>query len=159
MTAIQDPFQGGQMAQFGHFVHSANRMHRQLWTLHISSEITYTQFEVMTVIAANPAVDQNTVARLVLLDSSTTTDVVRRLIERGYVERTRDTVDMRRKTLVLTTSGARKQGLLAHADQKLSESLAACLTAVERVDILRILQRITTIGSTLRHGWSADLTE
>ena len=71
------------------------------------SRITPTQYGVLLILERRPAIDQNTLARLLGLDRSTTGLVVRKLAERGLIARATGTVDSRRRELRLTRAGGR----------------------------------------------------
>src|SRR5580704_18845444 len=63
------------------------------------TRITATQYGVLVILGRRPGIDQNTLARLLGLDRSTTGLVVRKLAERGLLARTTGTGDLRRREL------------------------------------------------------------
>ncbi|GAB2823581.1 hypothetical protein GCM10022221_22190 [Actinocorallia aurea] len=91
--------------QPGHLIRRAQQVHTYLWSTEVSTEVTSTQFAVLSAIAERSPIDQNSIVRRVSLDSSTVADVVNRLVRRGYVERARDLHDRRRNLLSLTPAG------------------------------------------------------
>ena len=60
-----------------------------------ASRLTTTQYGVLLILQRRPAIDQNTLARLLGLDRSTTGLVVRKLAERGLVTRPVRSRDLR----------------------------------------------------------------
>lgn len=79
-------------------------------------------FTCLGIIAANPAISQNELARIVGLDPSATVQMIDELERRGFARRERSTVDRRRHALFLTPAGE------AHLDE-----LIAILGTVEQL--------------------------
>lgn len=132
--------------QPGHLIRRALQVHNQLWASEVSSDVTSTQFAVLSAIAVNPAIDQNTLAREASLDTSTAADVVNRLVARGYLARTKDPDDRRRNLLTLTDEGARLFEEISEAALRMTEKLVGFLTEGDRRDLVRILQRVVEAG-------------
>ena len=70
-----------------------------------SSNLTPVQYGILTVLKVLPDLDQTSLGQEVGLDRSTTADVVRRLEERGLVERRADETDKRARRVRLTKEG------------------------------------------------------
>lgn len=70
-----------------------------------SSNLTPVQYGILTVLKVLPDLDQTSLGQEVGLDRSTTADVVRRLEERGLVERRPDETDKRARRVRLTKEG------------------------------------------------------
>ncbi|GLZ33666.1 transcriptional regulator [Lentzea sp. NBRC 105346] len=144
--------------QPGHLIRRAQQVHHQLWTSMVSPDITPTQFAVLSAIAANPAIDQNTLARQTSLDTSTVADVVYRLDARGYLARTKSPEDRRRYLITLTDEGRRIFAEISQAAPRMTERLVGCLTEGDRRDLVRILRRVVEAGeSPSATGLSVDL--
>jgi DNA-binding MarR family transcriptional regulator len=87
----------------GHLVRRAQQRHTVAWNEEVGRTLTAPQYAVLSVLGAHPeGVDQSTVGELASLDKSSTTDIVARLAKRGWVARTRDPADARRRLLSLT---------------------------------------------------------
>ncbi len=67
--------------------------------------VTPVQFALLNALAGAPWVDQATLAARVALDAATSGAVINRMEARGWVERTPDELDKRRKRLVITPAG------------------------------------------------------
>ena len=90
-------------------------------------------------------------SRQASLDTSTVGDVVNRLIERGYVVRSRDPEDRRRNLLTLTDEGSRLHDVvLAAAATQMTQRLVASLSQADRGDLVRILGTLVEAGEALR---------
>ena len=68
-------------------------------------QLTPIQYTMLRVLEESPGIDQRTVASLAALDTSTTTDVLRRLAGRKLVSRTPGPTDKRTRIIRLTKSG------------------------------------------------------
>ena len=68
-------------------------------------QLTPIQYTILRVLEDNPGIDQRTVAIHAALDTSTTTDVLRRLASRKLVSRTQGLIDKRIRIVRLTKSG------------------------------------------------------
>ena len=106
------------------------------------SRITPTQYGVLVILERRPGIDQNTLARLLGLDRSTTGMVVRKLADRGLIARVTGARDLRRRELKLTRAGS---GLLARAltsAERAQKRLLSPLPARERSRFLDLLGRV-----------------
>lgn len=81
------------------------QLYTAAWSTRVSSEITSTQFGVLSSLQAIPGQDQGTLGQSLSMDKSSTADVVSRLSKRGYVRVLRDEADSRRKILLLAPEG------------------------------------------------------
>lgn len=67
--------------------------------------LTYSQYLVMLVLWEEDGIDLRQLGTRLTLDSGTLSPLVKRLMQIGYVEKTRDTSDERRVVLALTEAG------------------------------------------------------
>lgn len=104
--------------------------------------ITPTQYGVIVILERRPAIDQNTLARLLGLDRSTTGMVVRKLAERGLVARATGARDLRRRELKLTRSGAALLRRIGASAGRAQERLLSPLPVRERRRFLDLLGRL-----------------
>lgn len=135
----------------GHLLRRVQQVHTLLWTAITSKEITPPQFAVLNGIAADPGVDQRTLAARIALDRSTAADVISRLVTRGLVERSRDSGDGRRNRLRLTGDGLRRHAQLVKHSARMIEVLLAPLDSVEREQLLRLLRRVAEAGERIKN--------
>lgn len=90
--------------------------------------LTPRQLAVMTAVAGKEGLNQMEIARRTGIDrSTTTTDVVRRLIKKGWLHRWRSRVDTRAYVLRLTDAGRSKlrvaEGLVMRIDARVLGAL------------------------------------
>lgn len=112
------------------------------WVRTVDSTMTGPQFAVLTVVDSYPGEDQGSLAHLAVLDRSTMADVVRRLEERGLVERHTAANDGRRKLLYLTDEGRRQLREVNARARQLDEKLLRGYKAAERRRLLDELQAL-----------------
>ncbi|WP_413812455.1 MarR family winged helix-turn-helix transcriptional regulator [Streptomyces sp. OE57] len=124
----------------GHLIRRTQQVHTVAWTEEVGRNITAPQYAVLSALWAHPdGIDQGTGADLASLDPSTMADVVARLVRRGWVLRTKDPADARRRLLRLP------DGVVGELRQ--------LRPAVERVQdrLLRPLADETTRAGFLHH--------
>ena len=107
------------------------------------SRITPTQYGVLLILERRPGIDQNTLARLLGLDRSTTGMVVRKLAERGLLARATGVGDLRRRELRLTRPGATLLDEIVVGARRAQQRLLSPLPARERRRFLDLLARLT----------------
>src|SRR5262249_38956476 len=115
------------------------------------SRITPTQYGVLVILERRPGIDQNTLARLLGLDRSTTGMVVRNLAERGLVARATGARDLRRRELKLSRAGIALLGRLMASAQRAQQRLLSPLPVRERERFLALLARLAAaFNETMR---------
>jgi DNA-binding MarR family transcriptional regulator len=107
------------------------------------SRITPTQYGVLVILGHRPGIDQNTLARLLGLDRSTTGLVVRKLAERDLLVRATGAGDLRRRELKLTRAGIALTARIAKNARRAQQRLLSALPARERARFLDLLTRLT----------------
>ncbi|NWJ72704.1 winged helix-turn-helix transcriptional regulator [Pseudonocardia sp. ICBG1122] len=120
----------------GHLIRRAQREHNLLWAEHVGPEPTGPQFAVLSGAARRPGLDQKTLGQLASLDKSTTTDIVRRLVRRGWLTAAPDPDDRRRKVLHLSPPAQMALTSLTAAAARVQQHLLAPLTAERRRDLV-----------------------
>lgn len=106
------------------------------------TQITPTQWAVLTTLKNNGALSQNQLGRLTFMDPATTQGVILRLVDRNLVERRPDPGDRRRTSVSLTKPGAAFVAQLADNSQRANERVMEPLSAVERETLLRLLEKL-----------------
>ena len=112
--------------------------------------VTPVQFSLLSVLAAQPGLDQAALAFAVGVDRATTANVVARLDQRGLLRRRPSTTDKRVKQVELTQAGHR---LLARIDPCARRAHARTLEALRPADRARfvaLLRRLVDAGNA--HG-------
>lgn len=107
------------------------------------SRITPTQYGVLVILRRRPGIDQNTLARLLGLDRSTTGLVVRKLAERGLIARAVGAGDQRRRELKLAQAGGVLLARVSKDARRAQQRLLSPLPARERSRFLDLLASLT----------------
>jgi DNA-binding MarR family transcriptional regulator len=105
-------------------------------------DITPVQFGALSVVAANPGIDQSALAGNLGIDRANVADVVARLSSAGHVTRKASVTDRRVKNIYMTTSGHEH---LAEANRRFSKvhrRLLDPLSPTERDTFLKLLMRL-----------------
>lgn len=130
---------GGLGGICGHLLRRAQQVHNALWLDAIGGDPTSPQYAALVAIAATPGLDQRGVAASSSIDTSSTMDVVARLVRGGWITREVDAADRRRHVLALTLRGGddlkRLEGRVGDVQQRLLSPLAAA-DREEFVDLL-----------------------
>lgn len=103
-------------------------------------------FGVLSVISANPGINQGNVGRALGIQRPNMVALVNELTSQGWVERSVDTVDRRAFVLKLTPSGEAAVAEALALIREHEERMAKDLTAQERKTLIRLLGRIEAKG-------------
>ncbi|WP_199856814.1 MarR family winged helix-turn-helix transcriptional regulator [Nocardia suismassiliense] len=115
-------------------------------------DLTRPQFAALSVLAASPGIDQVTLGARAAIDKSTLAGMLRRLEERGWVDRTPDRLDRRRQLLHLTAKGKAIVRAATPIADELDATALAPLTATEQQRLTALLTKLTNaIAPTRPH--------
>jgi DNA-binding MarR family transcriptional regulator len=126
----------------GHLLRRAQQISVSIFHDEIGGELTPVQYALLRTLAARPGIDQVTLAGLVAIDTSTGASVCARLEEKGLLERKVIPHNRRQRALTITTAGADLLQRLDPAVHRLRERLLAPLTARERAQFMRLLDKL-----------------
>lgn len=105
--------------------------------------VTPGEFSLLTIVAANPGINQNQLAYIHGLDKSTLSWAVKKLKDRGLVVTERKAHDRRHFSLALTLTGIQ---VLKNATKMVEDQesvMDEALEAGEREKLLRLLKKLT----------------
>lgn len=129
--------------QIGHLIRRAHqRASAALMTVLAEHQLTPTQFFAMARLWERGELSQNRLGRLSAMDPATIQGVVRRLGQRGYIERRPDPTDRRRMVLQLTPSGWSLVSGLLQRIETASGRMLAPLSANERDQLRDLLRKV-----------------
>ena len=116
-------------------------------------DLTSVQFAALTMIAANPGIDQARLANAIAFDRATTGGVIDRLETKGFVRREIDKTDRRARRLHMEPAGKTTlhaaTPIVRHAQTLMLNSLSE----KEQATLLRLLSKAVQAGS---HAIAAD---
>lgn len=107
-----------------------------------SQNITPVQYGLMTAVAALPDLDQTALGQEVGLDRTTTADVVKRLEERGLLERRPNPLDRRTRHVRLTAEGEALVEALQGDMTRAQERLLQPLRPAEKAMLMDLMRRL-----------------
>lgn len=110
------------------------------WAAH-DPGMTVPQFAILVELDQNPGLDQRTLGDRVLIDPSTTADMCRRLLARGYIERARDATDGRRYVVRITPAGRACLAPALPRVEEVDEDLLSRLTPSERRRFIQLFRK------------------
>jgi DNA-binding MarR family transcriptional regulator len=128
----------------GFLIRRAQQLHLDVWADGSFKGITGIQFGVLVLVERHPLLDQKTLGAHLALDRSTIAGIVSRLERQGFLTRTVDEDDARRRLLELTPSGTAALLELRNHAAAVDERLTAPLSEVERLELRRLLGVLIT---------------
>jgi DNA-binding MarR family transcriptional regulator len=138
-----DPAKELLFARPGFLVRRLHQIHVAMFLEELKSDnITPVQYGLMTALSVLPGLDQTALGQEVGLDRTTTADVVKRLEERGLVERRTNPSDRRTRHVHLTAAGERLVAAL-HSDMtRAQQRLLEPLREAEKTMLMDLLRRL-----------------
>jgi DNA-binding MarR family transcriptional regulator len=125
----------------GFLIRRLNQIHYAIFVEECKDfNLTPVQYGMLTAIATTPGLDQKALGLVVGLDRTNTADVLKRLEERGLVERRQDPTDGRAKNAYLTAEGSRITELMYGSMLTAQERLMAPLSEADRDTVLNLLR-------------------
>jgi len=131
---------------------------RRLHQIHLSMfleeckdyQITPVQYGILSTLSVMPTLDQTTLGAELGLDRTTTADVVRRLEDRGLVQRSPDLNDRRIRLVKLTADGRAIVDKLRSSMERAQDRMLEPLNPAERAMFLHLLNVL--VESNNQHG-------
>lgn len=154
-TEEQGPSVLDSMLCFGLYA-AARAMNRRYTTLLAPWGLTYPQYLVLIVLWEQPTVTISEIADKLMLDLGTTSPLVKRLDERGFLSRERSISDERRVVVRATEQGLAMREQLAHIPACIAD--ATNITFPEFTSTLSTLHNVTSHLSTASAA-GADVIE
>tara|TARA_B100000315_G_scaffold251951_1_gene287714 strand:+ start:1979 stop:2464 length:486 start_codon:yes stop_codon:yes gene_type:complete len=105
--------------------------------------VTPGEFGLLTLIAANPGINQISLARVYKLDKSTLSYATNRLVKSRLIKRRRDDSDRRHYTLWLTSTGETKLAAATARVEEQEHIMDRMLAPGEREQLLALLKKIS----------------
>lgn len=139
-----DPLDGYDIdSQVGFLLRRAHQRHAAIFQEGMAElDLTPTQFNALVRVVERGDVTQNQLGRLTAMDPATIQGVVRRLVERGLVQRRPDPADRRMAVLSATASGRALAGRAVAAGRRITEATLAPLPDAGRRHLTDLLRRI-----------------
>jgi DNA-binding MarR family transcriptional regulator len=130
--------------QVGFLLRRAHQRHASLFQDAMAAiDLTPTQFNALIRVVELGAVGQNHLGRLSAMDPATIQGVVRRLVQRGIVQRGADPTDRRASVLTPTPAGLTLAARAAALGHGVTEATLAPLSPAERRTFLKLLGKMS----------------
>ncbi len=129
--------------QVAHLLRRAHQRASSVFlTVLAEAQLTPTQFFAMARLHEMGKLSQNRLGRLAAMDPATIQGVIRRLHERGLIERLADPTDRRRMVLSLSPQGHETVVRLLKDANRVGDEILAPLGAEERGLFVRLLKKL-----------------
>mgnify|MGYP001765854861 CR=1 FL=1 len=115
----------------------------------VGSDLTPVQYAALAEIAADPGIDQATLAGRIAFDRATITGVIDRLEKKGLVIRAVAEADRRARVLRITDEGRRELSRIEPAVDAAQTVLLSGLDAGEAAELVRLLTKAITASNDL----------
>ena len=112
-------------------------------------DLTPVQYAALTSIAAQPDIDQVTLAGAIAYDRTTITGVVDRLVQKGLAVRKPSKTDRRARALHITDEGRRILSEIEPVVEAAQQIMLRGLTADEARTLMRLLRKAIAAGNDL----------
>jgi DNA-binding MarR family transcriptional regulator len=127
-------------ARPGFLVRRLHQIHDALFSRECQTHnITPVQFGILTALSMNPWLDQKAIGHELALDRTTTADVLKRLEDKGLIERRVNPDDRRSRLSVITNAGLKTLSDLNGGMQAAQEDLLAPLSELNRLAFSKLL--------------------
>jgi DNA-binding MarR family transcriptional regulator len=126
-----------------HLLHRGGQCADEVFSLSIgNSDITPRQYAVLSVVAKKEGVRQTDIAHATGIDRSTVTNLVTRLVKRGWLQRRRTKADTRAYAVRLTPAGRMALKIGKDACVEVDEKVLAALSAKQHAQFMEALGTI-----------------
>ena len=142
----------------GHLIRVAHQAYIAAWNAEFRGQVTASQYAVASALMLEPAIDQKRLAELASLDKNTTVDLCRRLSARGWIERTLDPKDRRRRVIVPTEVLPIVLPGMQDGMQAVHKAFVAPLTDGDSDALVELLTRLAFQGEAVSVENSGDVS-
>jgi len=104
-----------------------------------ASDLTKQQFTVLAAVEQNEGMSQTELVTLTGIDRSTLAEMIRRMIEKGLLDRERTETDARANAVRLAASGRKVLRAARSASERVERTLVASLSAADRAKFIKML--------------------
>jgi len=113
-----------------------------------ASDLTKQQFTVLAALENNEGVSQTDLVAMTGIDRSTLAEMIRRMIEKGLLQRQRTETDQRANSVRLGPAGRKALRGARMASERAEKALLSSIPASDRVKFARMLSSIVTAAET-----------
>jgi len=107
-----------------------------------ASDLTKQQFTVLAAVEHNEGISQTDLVNLTGIDRSTLAEMIRRMIEKGLLDRERTEADQRANAVRLATLGRKGLRSARLASERVERTLLSALPAGDRTKLVKMLTAV-----------------
>lgn len=113
-----------------------------------ASDLTKQQFTVLSAVEQNEGMSQTDLVAITGIDRSTLAEMIRRMIEKGLLDRERTESDQRANSVRIAASGKKALRSARTASDRVERTLLAGLAAADRARFLKMLSAVAAQAET-----------
>ena len=129
------------------------RAHQTAWRSFVDETqalgVTPVQYSILVAVWEFPSTDATRVADLLLFEKTTINDIVKRLEDKGFLERRPNPNDKRVRSIYITDSGRRVVEAVEPVRDRIAGRLLAPLSQRERTTLLQLLRKLVNIDGVI----------
>ncbi len=118
-----------------------------------SSDLTKQQFTVLAAVEQNEGISQTDLVGLTGIDRSTLAEMIRRMIDKGLLDRERTESDQRANAVRIASGGKKALRAARGASERVERALLSGLSASERPKFVKML---ATVAAQAEHGQASS---
>src|SRR5580765_7010693 len=107
-----------------------------------ASDLTKQQFTVLAAVEQNEGISQTDLVGITGIDRSTLAEMIRRMIEKGLLDRERTEADQRANAVHIAVGGRKALRSARTASERVERMLLAGLSAADRAKFLKMLSAL-----------------
>ncbi len=109
-----------------------------------ASDLTKQQFTVLAAVEQNEGISQTDLVGLTGIDRSTLAEMIRRMIDKGLLDRERTESDQRANAVRIAAAGKKALRSARTANERVEKTLLASLSAGDRSKFLKMLATVAS---------------
>jgi DNA-binding MarR family transcriptional regulator len=113
-----------------------------------TNDLTKQQFTVLAAVEQNEGISQTDLVGLTGIDRSTLAEMIRRMIDKGLLDRERTESDQRANAVRIATAGKKALRAARTANERVERALLASLSAGDRAKFLKMLATVASQGGS-----------
>src|SRR5438874_4264175 len=113
-----------------------------------ASDLTKQQFTVLAAVEQNEGISQTYLVGLTGIDRSTLAEMIRRMIDKGLLDRERTEADQRANAVRIAMAGRKALRGARTASDRVERTLLASLNATDRARFLKMLSTVVSQAET-----------
>jgi DNA-binding MarR family transcriptional regulator len=109
-----------------------------------ATDLTKQQFTVLAAVEQNEGISQTDLVALTGIDRSTLAEMIRRMIDKGLLDRERTETDQRANAVRIAPAGKKALRGARSASERVERALLASLSAADRPKFLKMLSTVAS---------------